>query len=128
MLHVYHHAATLVLCWTQLRGETSLQWLVIIINLAVHVLMYAYYALQAIKYDVWWKRYLTIIQITQFIVALVVCIAIYGTYLAQLFGITGWKCHGDFFSATFAIIILSSYLVLFILFYNKTYTPETKIK
>jgi fatty acid elongase 3 len=25
-LHVYHHAITLCLCWTQLRVETCMQW------------------------------------------------------------------------------------------------------
>lgn len=36
-LHAYHHAATLVLCWSQLLAESCIQWLPIVINLLVHV-------------------------------------------------------------------------------------------
>lgn len=38
-LHVYHHAMTLILCWSQMRAESCMQWIPMIINLAVHVVM-----------------------------------------------------------------------------------------
>jgi hypothetical protein len=39
-LHVYHHASTLVLCWSQMRAESCMQWIPMVINLTVHVIMY----------------------------------------------------------------------------------------
>ncbi|OWZ34191.1 fatty acid elongase [Cryptococcus neoformans AD2-60a] len=69
-LHVFHHAATAVLCYTQLNGETSVQWVVITLNLTVHVIMYYYYYATAGGAKIWWKKYLTTLQITQFIIDL----------------------------------------------------------
>lgn len=45
-LHVYHHAATLVLTWTQLVAKSGVQWVPIVLNLTVHVPMYYYYAVR----------------------------------------------------------------------------------
>lgn len=50
------------------------QWVPIVINLLVHVIMYAYYAFHALGIDVWWKRYLTMFQIVQASLMLVVVV------------------------------------------------------
>lgn len=126
-LHVYHHAATLVLCLTQLRGQTSLQWLVVVINLFVHIVMYAFYALHALGYNVWWKRYLTMLQIGQFIVVVSVCSLIFILTPLHFMNLSSQKCHGDVFSQTFGMAILVSYLVLFIQFYDRTYIANKMV-
>jgi len=126
-LHTYHHAATLVLCWSQLRAKSCMQWLVIEINLAVHIFMYMYYTLHALKIDVWWKRYLTMGQIVQFVVALVGC---WGALLPRLLNSAGFKyfphCYGDYTGAFFGVGILTSYLYLFIKLYRESYPKDKK--
>jgi fatty acid elongase 3 len=99
----------------------------------VHVVMYWYYFQAARGIKVWWKKYITIFQIVQFVVDLgFVYFASY-TYFTS----TYWphmpnlgKCAGEEFAAIAGICILSSYLVLFISFYFATYRKpsQTAIK
>lgn len=128
-LHVFHHSATAVLCYTQLNGETSVQWVVITLNLLVHVLMYYYYWATAGGRKIWWKKYLTTMQITQFIIDL--CIVYFATtnHFFTKWGINlPWvaDCAGAESAATFGCAILTSYLFLFISFYRKTYKGGAK--
>lgn len=70
-LHVYHHASVMALCFFELEGHAAVQWVPITINLLVHVVMYYYYACASIGIKIWWKKYLTTLQITQFVIDLV---------------------------------------------------------
>ncbi|KAK9900406.1 ELO-domain-containing protein [Cystobasidium minutum MCA 4210] len=131
-LHVYHHSATAVLCYTQLHGGTSISWTVITLNLLVHVIMYYYYWATAAGYKIWWKRYVTVMQITQFILDL--GLVYFGT-LNHFAYKHNKPCVGDCAGSEFAALqgcaILSSYLVLFISFYRKTYkkaATKTELK
>ncbi|KAG2181170.1 hypothetical protein INT43_008752 [Umbelopsis isabellina] len=125
-LHWYHHSMTMVLCFTQLNGKTSVSWVPIVLNLMVHVAMYWYYARTAGGHRIWWKKYLTTMQITQFVIDLFVIYFCSYNYFTSTF----WpfmpyydKCAGEEIAASFGVFLLTSYLFLFVNFYRKTYKP-----
>jgi len=77
-LHVYHHCSMLVLQWMLVKyvpGGAS--YFGPLCNCFIHTLMYAYYMLSAFgphmqKY-LWWKRYLTRMQMYQFVFIFMYC-------------------------------------------------------
>jgi len=119
-LHAYHHPATLVLTWTQLVDASGPQWVVIILNLIVHFVMYLYYSLAAMKIDVPFKKSVTILQIIQFVIDLVAC---YGGWFQLRFQ---QSCFGTDRAAVVGCFVLTSYLYLFIDFYDSTYNAQDK--
>ncbi|GFQ71963.1 elongation of very long chain fatty acids protein 1 [Trichonephila clavata] len=74
-LHVFHHAVVVSVFFTALHHDYHIGFeffLIGCINGFIHVIMYLYYALAALgphmqKY-LWWKKYLTVMQIIQFII------------------------------------------------------------
>ncbi|XP_012720286.2 ELOVL fatty acid elongase 8b [Fundulus heteroclitus] len=74
-LHVYHHGTMIFNWWAGVKYVAGGQSFFIgLVNTFVHIIMYSYYGLAAIgphmqKY-LWWKRYLTSLQLVQFLLFL----------------------------------------------------------
>ncbi|KAA0174908.1 hypothetical protein FNF27_03623 [Cafeteria roenbergensis] len=70
-LHVFHHALVLLMSWLWLEQRQSLQWIGLLFNTFVHVVMYYYFSRVALGQRVWWKNWITTLQIVQFVTSLV---------------------------------------------------------
>ncbi|XP_013177610.1 PREDICTED: elongation of very long chain fatty acids protein 4-like [Papilio xuthus] len=69
-LDVYHHTFTVGFSWCTARFDPAYIFIVIgVVNSFIHIIMYAYYGLAAFpnltKY-LWWKKYITKMQLVQF--------------------------------------------------------------
>lgn len=126
-LHTYHHGATVLLCYVELNGFTTISWVPIVLNLAVHIVMYWYFFLRSVGKIVKWKKWVTKLQIIQFVVDL--GFIYFATYnkLIHYFQIGlpfCGDCFGTMSSNLMGCGIITSYLVLFCLFYKQIYTRE----
>ncbi|XP_053612580.1 very long chain fatty acid elongase 7-like [Plodia interpunctella] len=120
-LHVYHHSITLLATWYTLKIEpVQATAFLAYINSFVHVVMYAYYGLSAFpaltKY-LWWKRYITAMQVFQF-----VCVIIHavGNYIYS-------DCAPSYILLFTIIINEALFIYLFGEFFVRSYiTPKRK--
>lgn len=113
-LHVYHHTSILFLWWIGVKwvpGGSA--FYSSMLNAFVHVVMYTYYGLSifpSLRKYLWWKRYLTQLQLTQF--CAFVGHAVYG--LIEDCGFPRWTGYG-------MLLYMVSMLTLFGNFYLQTY-------
>lgn len=117
-LHVYHHISVVAIIWTASKYFQGLEFGIVgLVNVFVHMIMYFYYLVAALgprfKKFLWWKRYLTTLQIVQFLVVLAYMVA--SLWLACDF--KKWMVY---------IIIVEGIinLVLFLNFYMKSYKKD----
>lgn len=123
VLHWYHHFITLILVWIGMSTGTALQWLGIVTNGGVHIFMYFYYMISAMGFNPWWKRYVTSIQIVQFVIDLIIP-QLYVWY----FYVDGIQCSGDMKAFYFGELVIVSFLLLFVNFYKTSYDKSKSSK
>ncbi|XP_069704920.1 very long chain fatty acid elongase 7-like [Periplaneta americana] len=119
-LHLYHHTLTLIYSWVHMNYIPGAQGVIVAyLNSVAHVFMYTYYMLSAMgprlrKY-LWWKKYITWIQLIQF------CLM-----LSYMIGSLAFDCDQPKGLSIYFIFISGVFLCLFSNFYRKTYTKKIK--
>lgn len=91
-LHVYHHSLVIFMAWIWLQSSASMQFIGLLFNTAVHVVMYYYFYLKSIGITPKWKSWVTKFQIVQFVTS-VVCFFI-TLYYSWSRNAVGEECKG----------------------------------
>lgn len=117
LLHVFHHAVMPMGCWLGLKFvPVRAASLFPLINTFVHIVMYTYYFLSSYgNQSLWWKKYLTIMQLVQFLV----CI-----FQAILLLQPG--CPFPTVFSVFLIVHAFYFLISFKAFYKRSYKNVSK--
>jgi len=95
-------------------------WVTACNNTGVHVVMYFYFAIYALGYRPWWKKYLTSLQILQFVIDMSSSIPFIVIYMM------GMPCRGELYAWILANLTGVALLLLFLNFYRTTYRPPQK--
>mmetsp|Transcript_2292 Transcript_2292/g.2948 ORF Transcript_2292/g.2948 Transcript_2292/m.2948 type:complete len:306 (+) Transcript_2292:1-918(+) len=118
-LHVYHHCTIFLFYWLNTNaGYDGDIYLTIVLNGFIHTVMYTYYFLSMHTRDIWWKKYLTMMQMIQFLTMMS-----QATYLLT----SGCKTFPPRITQAYLIYIFSL-LVLFAQFFVQSYMGGGKKK
>ncbi|XP_003737047.1 elongation of very long chain fatty acids protein 5-like [Galendromus occidentalis] len=119
-LHVYHHVVVVVTAYVYLRsGWAPCIYYASLLNSMVHVVMYSYYFLStfpSMRPYLWWKKYLTVVQISQFAILLL-----------QIVYISIYNCGYPPIVCQYNIAQVCIFLVLFTNFYARSYGRQKRI-
>lgn len=124
MLHLVHHVAMVLTNYVVIRlyGYGGHFIVCIFLNTLIHVVMYGYYYLSSqrpsMKQSLWFKRYITIVQLTQFVLC---------------FGYSAWTyaqpdCAVPRWNIYLVFVMASAMFVMFTNFYMHAYVLPKKKK
>ncbi|RWS28650.1 elongation of very long chain fatty acids protein-like isoform X1 [Leptotrombidium deliense] len=122
-LHVFHHSCMPAFVWIGLKfapGGNSgfFPW----INSGIHTIMYTYYAMSTfehLKPYLWWKKYLTQIQMVQFVLVI----------LHSFYSMMSPGCQWPKLFMYLSIFNAFLFLILFYSFFQQTYkVQQLKVK
>ena len=124
-LHVLHHSHMPILTWLAIKFfPHPPPALTLLLNSTVHIVMYIYYYMAAdprYKQNLWWKKYITVLQLVQFLILLTQVLVLYELPCIQS------PVHRFFLHV--AIVQDLYFIYAFSKFYIDTYiTTDKKIK
>jgi hypothetical protein len=128
-LHIYHHTTIAWAWWIALRFSPGGDiYFGALLNSAIHVLMYSYYALALLKVSCPWKRYLTQAQLLQFtsVVVYTIATAYQHYYHVPHDAIDGVQpsLRTYYFCCVVQVFEMISLFVLFSFFYKRSYSKR----
>jgi len=119
-LHVYHHFIVIPLFWNLQASHSMGHYLLVLTNTFVHVVMYYYFVLSTLGYRVWWKKWVTILQIGQFFFDMLTnWPLLYTEYFNT------YNCTSNVWAIWFGQFIGLSFVILFGRLYWRLY-PDSK--
>eukprot|EP00188_Purpureofilum_apyrenoidigerum_P000315 Plantae.Rhodophyta-Purpureofilum_apyrenoidigerum.ctg11313.p1 GENE.Plantae.Rhodophyta-Purpureofilum_apyrenoidigerum.ctg11313~~Plantae.Rhodophyta-Purpureofilum_apyrenoidigerum.ctg11313.p1 ORF type:complete len:301 (-),score=50.80 Plantae.Rhodophyta-Purpureofilum_apyrenoidigerum.ctg11313:71-952(-) len=121
-LHIYHHCVVMPLFWGYMQSSMVIHWILVVANSLVHVFMYYYYAIATFGKTVWWKKYLTLAQIVQFVIDLT------ATWPFPFLYFSSEGCSGSMRGWLFGQAVGASFFKLFSDFYKRSYTRKADVK
>jgi elongation of very long chain fatty acids protein 4 len=115
-LHIYHHCLLIwawwMVCFMIKNNDCVDAYFGACMNAGIHVIMYSYYLMAALKIRCPWKQYITMAQMLQFAIVFAhSCFVIFDGHCPK---ILPWS----------QMFVMTNMLVLFGQFYVKTYTKK----
>jgi len=116
-LHWYHHVTVLIYCWYSFSEYTAPARWFVVMNFAVHSLMYTYYAFRALRFRI--PKYVAMVITTLQLVQMVVgCLVNYIAYTLKRRGV---ECGVSNTNLKMSLLMYTSYFVLFARFFYNAY-------
>jgi len=121
-LHVWHHAIMPLCSMAWIFTGYPHVWVPCGLNSFIHIILYAYYAASALGIYSRIRRYITSMQIVQFMLGLSQCTIWYFHILVRK-----QPCVGERYGMFFTYLVCLSFLVLFIKFYIDEYIEGKRL-
>ena len=107
----WHHATVLFLFWANNEARMLNHWPLVALNSFVHIFVYGYFFANSLKIPVPWKRYITLLQISQFVVDMLYSLPFpFLKHLDLINGDWGPWLFGQFIGATFLVLFTDIYI------------------
>jgi len=118
LVQKWHHASVLLLFWSYNNSRMTVHYYLAIVNSFVHIFVYGFFVCATLHIRVPWKNYITVLQIGQFIFAI-----IYSSPL-PLYKLFAWQRYtGDW-----GPFVLGQFIgITFVLLFGQVYYKNTSV-